>query len=87
MNFPALENVTLARTMLDVVTLTLNRADRCNALSLAMLKQLHTAWNALAAATDPWVMIMCSALPRVFVAGSDIAAMRALSLDDGVHSV
>ena len=62
MNFPALENVTLARTMLGVVTLTLNRADRSNALSLAMLKQLHTAWNALEAATDPRVVIMCSAL-------------------------
>jgi enoyl-CoA hydratase/carnithine racemase len=87
MELPLLENVVLARPAPGVATLTLNRADKNNALDLAMLQQLHTAWDALEAARDIRVVIIRSALARVFVAGGDIAAMRDLALEDGVRFV
>ncbi|MFQ5879704.1 MAG: enoyl-CoA hydratase/isomerase family protein [Dehalococcoidia bacterium] len=70
-----------------VATLTINRPDRNNAFDLSMVAEMHGAWDEIEADPRVRVVIIRSALPRVFVAGGDIEAMRDLGLEDGMRFV
>lgn len=70
-----------------IVTLTIDRPDRNNAFDLSMVGEMNQAWDVIEADPAARVVIICSALPKVFVAGGDIAAMRELDLAAGVRFV
>ncbi len=70
-----------------IVRLTINRADRNNAFDLSMIQEMHAAWDKIESDPNVRVVIVRSALPRVFVAGGDIEAMRDLTLEGGVAFV
>jgi enoyl-CoA hydratase/carnithine racemase len=58
-----------------IVTLTLNRADKFNALSEEMLAALQAALNALATDSSARVVVLAAA-GRAFCAGHDLKQMR-----------
>jgi enoyl-CoA hydratase/carnithine racemase len=62
-----------------VATITLNRPDKLNALTLAMLADLDTACVAIDADADVRVVIVTGAGARAFSAGADVVAWSALS--------
>lgn len=61
-----------------VALLTINRPDKLNALNRDVLEHLHRYFTELRAATDVRVAILTGAGEKAFVAGADIASMRAL---------
>ncbi len=77
----------LGRPLPGAVSLTINRPDRRNAFDLAMVAEMHQAWDEIEADPQARVVIIRSALPRVFVSGGDIEAMRDLGLEEGVRFV
>ena len=62
-----------------VATITLNRPDKLNALTLPMLAALDDALSAIDADADVRVAIITGAGPRAFSAGADIVAWSALA--------
>ena len=60
-------------TQPGVVTLTFNRPDKLNALSVALLDRLDAHLTAIASDRDVRVVILRGAGPKAFVAGADIA--------------
>ncbi|HEY8517978.1 MAG TPA: enoyl-CoA hydratase-related protein [Candidatus Binatia bacterium] len=65
----------------DVAELTIDRADKLNALDRATLLELRAAVAALA--REPArVVLVASAGERVFVSGADIAAMSQMSVEE-----
>lgn len=55
-----------------VVTITLNRPERMNALSIELMKRLAEAWERFRADEDAWVAILTGAGERAFSAGFDL---------------
>jgi enoyl-CoA hydratase len=70
-----------------VAWLTLNRPETRNALDWDMLEAFHGALDQAEASSSTRVVLVRSALERVFVAGGDIAVMRDLKLADGSRFV
>jgi enoyl-CoA hydratase/carnithine racemase len=70
-----------------VAEITLSRKATRNALDWEMLGALASALDELEAARAVRVLIVRSALERVFIAGGDIAVMRDLDLRDGARFV
>jgi enoyl-CoA hydratase/carnithine racemase len=69
-----------------VATLTLDRPDRANALSSAMIAALHDA--ILTAQADPGVrVIVIAANGRIFSAGHDLAEMRSMPDKAGLEAL
>jgi enoyl-CoA hydratase len=67
------------------LVLTLNRPDKLNALSTALLGELDTALDEADRADDVRVVVLTGAGPKAFVAGADIgeyAALDAAAFDD-----
>lgn len=65
-----------------VATVTINRPDKLNALSTAVVKDLMIAFHRLVFPTDgdrPWVVILTGAGEKAFVAGADIGEMSAMT--------
>jgi enoyl-CoA hydratase len=67
-----------------IVTVTINRREKLNALSEAVLKELVELCTKMSARSDVRGMLLCGAGDRAFVAGADIAGMREMSVDEGV---
>ena len=84
---PSVEYVTHQPAAPGVAWLTLNRAATRNALDWRMLRSLQAAIEELEADSGARVVLVRSALERVFVAGGDIAVMRDLKLADGSRFV
>ncbi|MEM9664283.1 MAG: enoyl-CoA hydratase-related protein [Bacteroidota bacterium] len=70
-------SVVLVHTERRVTTLTLNRPDKRNALSAALVSDLLKALEAAAADPDTRVVVLTGA-GSVFSAGADLAALEAL---------
>ena len=69
-----------------VVTLTLNRPDSFNALSMALMDSLKTALIELG--NDPQArVIILAGSGKVFCAGHDLKEMRAETSEDGIRRV
>lgn len=62
-----------------VRVITVNRADKLNALNAATLDALHVAFDAAAADASVRVVVLTGAGPKAFVAGADIAEMTSLT--------
>lgn len=69
------ETITLEIDTRGVATLTLNRAEKHNALSSLMLSEIHRAVDELAADSSVRVVVL-AASGRSFCAGGDLAWMR-----------
>ena len=59
-----------------MVLITINRADRHNAISLATLDELQAAVAAAAAAEEVRVVVITGAGGRAFAAGSDLEEVK-----------
>ena len=68
-----------------IITITINRREKLNALSEGVLKELVELCTKLSARADVRGMLLCGAGDRAFVAGADIARMREMSIDEGVQ--
>lgn len=67
-----------------VALLTINRADKLNALNRALLEELDMALDHIAEQEDVRALVITGAGTRAFVAGADIGEIAALDgLDDG----
>ncbi|TMA75064.1 MAG: enoyl-CoA hydratase/isomerase family protein, partial [Deltaproteobacteria bacterium] len=66
----------------DVVTLTLNRPEKRNAMTMPMLTALRDAFRELAAATDVRAVILTGA-GKAFCSGLDLKEMGLARRDDG----
>jgi enoyl-CoA hydratase/carnithine racemase len=86
-NAPAEAGPPVAVAVADgVARLTLDRPDRANALSSAMIAALHDAIRA--AASDPDVrVVVIAANGRIFSAGHDLAEMRAMPDKAGLEAL
>ena len=76
------EPYVLSRRTGGVVTLTLNRGERFNPLSLPMIEALQAELDAVAADRDARVVVLAGA-GRGFCAGHDLKEMRAHAGDEG----
>lgn len=76
MEEPAPPLVLLDRPEPGIVLLTLNRPEKLNALSLAMLAQIEAALDTVEADDSVRVLILRGAGERAFVAGADIGEYR-----------
>ena len=85
MNAPAMASLEPAGD--GVSWLTLNREETRNAIDWDMLETIHRVLDEAEASTQLRVVLIRSALPRVFVAGGDIAVMRDVTLVDGSRFV
>jgi enoyl-CoA hydratase len=73
-----LEFVTVERAG-AVATVTIQRADKLNALNAQVVADLARAFETLAAGADPVRAAVLTGAGKAFVAGADIAAMATLS--------
>jgi len=62
-----------------IATITLNRPEKLNALTLAMLADLDAAFSAIESDADVRVVIITGAGAKAFSAGADVVAWSALS--------
>jgi NADPH:quinone reductase-like Zn-dependent oxidoreductase/enoyl-CoA hydratase/carnithine racemase len=59
-----------------IATLSLDRPEKKNALSLAMVREIHAAMDELAARDDVGVLILASTDPKCFTAGADVKELK-----------
>ncbi len=71
-----LQPLVLSESANGIATLTLNRGDRFNALSIAMIEALEAALDAIAGDSGVRVVVIAGA-GRAFCAGHDLHEMRA----------
>lgn len=69
----------------DVVTLALTRAEKRNALDVATSQALDAALDEVA--DLPLPLVLRSATPGMFVAGTDVAALAARTVDDSLGRI
>lgn len=81
------EMITLESAGPEASWLTLRRPDTRNALDWGMLEAFHSALDSLEADGQRRVVLIRSAVDRVFIAGGDIAVMRDLDLVQGSRFV
>ena len=62
-----------------VATITLNRPEKLNAITLAMLSALDAALVTIDADTDVRVVVITGAGPKAFSAGADVVAWSSLA--------
>ncbi|MBL8604308.1 MAG: enoyl-CoA hydratase/isomerase family protein [Myxococcales bacterium] len=68
-----------------VARVTINRADKLNALNATVIDELTAAFTALTAKGTARVVVLAGAGDKAFVAGADIAAMAAMSPAEAEH--
>src|SRR5947209_4419621 len=61
-----------------VAVITINRADKLNALNRALLEELDAALNSIAGEEQVRALLITGAGPKAFVAGADIGELAAL---------
>jgi enoyl-CoA hydratase len=67
-----------------IAILTINRADKLNALNRALLEELDSALDYIASRDDIRALVITGAGTRAFVAGADIGEIASLEgMDDG----
>jgi enoyl-CoA hydratase len=67
----------------SVVTVTINRPTKLNALNAQVLQELGDAVARLGTERDAKVVVLRGAGGKAFVAGADIAAMAGMSVLEG----
>lgn len=79
--------ITLTEAAPGIGWITLDHARTRNALDFAMLDAFNALLDEAERSTELRVLVIRSALERVFIAGGDIAVMRDLTLADGTRFV
>ncbi|NND45735.1 MAG: enoyl-CoA hydratase [Xanthomonadales bacterium] len=75
------ETAVRSRAADGVLTLTINREDKLNALNRAVLEALHDAFTDAARRPDIRCVVLTGAGRRAFAAGADVGEIRALEQD------
>jgi enoyl-CoA hydratase/carnithine racemase len=75
-----MSEVLIERTADGIVTLTLNRPAAANALSLALLRELHTILDELRYDTDARCVILTGSGSKAFCAGADLKERREMDV-------
>ncbi len=70
-----------------VLTLTLNRPDKLNALDQSMIDALHAAMDYYASNPDVRVLVLTGAGNKAFAAGADIAQLRDRRAADALRAI
>lgn len=70
-----------------VVTLTLNRPEKRNALDLALVRRLGAELDALAADPEVRALVITGAGDKAFVAGADIAELRERGAEESLAGI
>jgi enoyl-CoA hydratase len=65
-----------------IAVLTIDRQDKLNALNSQVVREIHEALGELRARDEARCLIVTGAGEKAFVAGADIAEMRAMSVDE-----
>jgi enoyl-CoA hydratase len=79
MSGPAADQHVQVSIMGHVATITLNRPEKLNAITLPMLTDLDAAFSAIDADADVRVVVITGADVKAFSAGADVVAWSALS--------
>jgi len=66
-------------------TITINRPEQMNAISLDVIRELWNAFNSLEVDRDVGVIVLTGAGDRVFVAGADMAGLPNMSPLQAIH--
>jgi len=67
-----------------IATLTLNRPEQRNALSVALIERLHAIWNAIDSDPDVRVIVLTGADCGTFCAGMDLKEAARIRKEEGV---
>ena len=59
-----------------IVTITLNRPERANALSVELMQRLLDSWRRFDGDDDAWVAVVTGAGDKVFCAGADLGELK-----------
>ena len=70
-----------------VITITIDRADRINSFDAAMVQEMTETVAAVEEEGSARVVIVRSALPKVWVAGADITVLREMTVEEGAPFV
>lgn len=81
----AFETILMDRDARDIVTITINRPDKLNALSLQVVKELDEAMTSIMNDRSVRGLILTGAGDRAFVAGADIEWMSHISPTEAAH--
>ncbi len=84
--FPSYENLEVARTG-RVVTITLNRPQKLNAITQEMVDELHALMGILEREHTDCVLVFSGAGGRAFVAGADIAQLKDRKGGDALKAI
>jgi len=76
------ENI-LITTENNIATVTINRPTKLNALNVATINELHTAFKALNKNNEVQVIILTGSGEKAFVAGADISEFANFSVQEG----
>jgi len=71
----------------SIVTITVNRAGKLNAIDQQTAEELLDAFTKLNARDEVRIIILTGAGDKAFIAGGDIAAMSRMSLQEGIKFV
>lgn len=75
----------LTHTENGVLTITINRPDKLNALNKDTINDLHTAFVEAATNSGVRVIVLTGSGEKAFVAGADIAEFARFSTEDGMR--
>lgn len=75
----------LVQTENDICTITINRADKMNALNKTVMEELSKAIDEVYNNTDIKSAIITGAGAKAFVAGADISVFQGLTLEQGME--
>jgi len=81
------ETVVLKRLDGAVLTVTINRPDKLNALNQAVFSELTEVFNEAAADDSVRCVVLTGAGDKAFVAGADITELRAMDSDQAAEAV
>jgi len=68
----------------NVLTITINRPDKLNALNTSVIKELHTVFKEASANTEVKAIIITGTGPKAFVAGADISEFMKYDIKQGI---
>jgi enoyl-CoA hydratase len=70
-----------------IATLTLNRAEKKNAINLQMVNEIHAAMDYLEERDDVAVLVVMSTDPNCFTAGADVSELRERKMTDALLGI
>src|SRR5690625_2352538 len=83
MTLPRFEHLILKESTRHVLTLTINRPDKLNALNTQLLQELREAMLMIEHCDDPRVFLIIGSWEKAFAAGADIGELAQITRKSG----